>query len=210
MPVFSEPVHAGEHLVSEANGNRSRSVGTITGGDYSAATVLAQVTLGTALSAVQVGGNTGDGTMSAVTVGTGAKPGTYKVRFTSATKFDVEDPDGFNVVKGTVGTAYSDDIGFTITAGATPFVANDGFDVAVAEGSMKFTQFAPAGQDGSQVASAVLYAAANAADNDVAATIHDRDCEVNGLVLVWPEGITDEEKTAAIANLAKRDVIVRS
>lgn len=210
MPVFTEPVHAGEHLVSEANGNRSRSVATITGGNYTAATVLAKIGLGAAAAAAKAGGNTGDGPISAVTVGADAKPGVYKVRFTAATKFNVEDPEGFNIAKGTVGQAYDDDVGFTITAGGTPFVADDGFDITVAAGSMKLTQLDPEAADGSQKAMAVLFAAAPASEADVAATVHDRDCEVNGLVLVWPAGISDQQKATAIADLAERGVIVRS
>lgn len=210
MTTLNEPVHAGEHLVSEANGNRSRSVATITGGDFSAATVLAQEVLGAALSAVKSGGNTGNGTMSAVAVNSDGKSGVYKVRFTSATKFNVEDPNGFNISKGTVGTAYDDDLGFTITAGGTPFVADDGFDITVEEGNEKFSQLDLAAENGMQTASAVLFARANATDADVAATIHDRDCEVNGLIVIWPEAITDEQKAQSVSDLAERGIIVRS
>lgn len=210
MPPFIEPVHAGEHLVSEANGNRSRSVATVIGGDFSAATVLGQILLGSAVAAAIAGGNTGDGAISAVTVAEGAKPGIYKVRFTSATRFGVEDPDGFNIGKGRTGTAYGDDLGFTITAGGTAFVADDGFDITVGAGTKEFTQLAPSATDGSQIASAVLFAAAAADAASVEATIHDRDCEVNGLVLVWPDGITDNQKVAAIQDLAANGIIVRS
>jgi hypothetical protein len=210
MTVFSEPVHAGEHLVSEANGNRSRSVVTVTGGDYSAATVLGQETLGSAAAAAKAGGNTGDGTISAITVASAAKEGVYKVRFTSATKFGVEDPDGFNISKGSTGAAYADDVGFTITAGATPFAADDGFDITVSAGSQKYTQYDPTASNGVQKAAAILFAGAKASAADISATVHDRACEVNGLVLIWPDGVTDQEKATAIADLAKRDVIVRS
>lgn len=210
MPAFKEPVHAGEHLVSEANGNRSRSVGVITGGNFSAATVLGQSMLGAALSAVKSGGNTGNGTMSAVTVGAAAKPGVYKVRFTAATKFGVEDPEGFTISSGATASAYNDDIGFTITAGGTAFVAGDGFDVTVSAGTMKYTQINPAASDGTQIAAGVLFAAANASAADVNATIHNRDCEVNGLVLVWPDGLTEPQKAKAAADLAALGVIVRS
>lgn len=210
MTIFTEPVHAGEHLVSEANGNRSRSVVTITNGDFSAATVLAQETLGSALSAVKTGGNTGDGVLSAVTVNSAAKTGVYKIRFTSVTKYSVEDPDGINQAKGTVGSAYDDDLGFTITAGGSAFVAEDGFDITVAEGSQKHSQLQLDAENGMQKARAVLFARAKADTSDVRATVHDRDCEVNGLILVWPDGITDEQKAQAISDLAEQGVIVRS
>lgn len=210
MTVFTEPVHAGEHLVSEANGNRSRSVVTITGGDFSAATVLAKASLGSAAAVVKSGGNTGGGTISAVTVRSDAKPGVYKVRFTSATIFGVEDPDGFNIAKGKTATAYNEDVGFTITVGGAAFVAEDGFDITVSEGSGLYTQLDPDAEEGLQTAAGVLFAGVKATDADVQATIHDRACEVNGLIIVWPDDITDEQKTQAIADLAGLDVIVRS
>ncbi|WP_319568371.1 head decoration protein [Cohaesibacter marisflavi] len=208
MTVFTEPVHAGEHLVSEANGNRSRSVKTITGGDFTAATVLGESKFSSA-TATANDGNTGDGTVSAVTLGSDAKVGSYLVNFTAATEFNVVDPDGFQLTKGTVGEAYSDDLEFTITAGATAFVAGDGFAIEVAEGTGKCTQLALAASDGTQVASAVLFAGALADAADVEATVHDRDCEVNAHVLVWPDGITDEQKATAIDQLADSGVIVR-
>ncbi|WP_319498074.1 head decoration protein [uncultured Cohaesibacter sp.] len=209
MTVFTEPVHAGEHLVSEANGNRSRSVKTITGGAFTAATVLGAIAFGAA-AAVADAGNTGNGTISAVTLGDDVKTGVYSIIFTAATKFNVIDPDGFAITEGTVGEAYDDDIGFTITAGGTAFVAGDSIAITVTEGSGKLTKLALAASDGSQKAAGVLFAGVNAADADVEATVHDRDCEVNAHVLVWPNDITDEQKAAAIKDLADLGVIVRS
>lgn len=84
-----------------------------------------------ATSAAKSGGNTGNGTMSAVTVTAPVKPGVYKLRLTAATIFDVIDPDGFQLQAGATGVAYADDLGFTLTAGGTPFVAGDGFDITV-------------------------------------------------------------------------------
>lgn len=37
-----------------------------------------------------------------------------------------------------------------------------------------------------------------------------RDCEVNGNELVWPDGITDNQKATAITQLATLGIIVRS
>ena len=55
MTVYSEPIHAGEALVSEANGNRSREAVTIaSGADLSACTVLGRVNLGAATAAASV------------------------------------------------------------------------------------------------------------------------------------------------------------
>lgn len=77
-------------------------------------------------------GNTGNGTMSNPSAQAGAMVGVYKVDFTSATAFTVTDPMGNVVGTGAVGTAFATQLGFTITAGATAFVAGDGFTINVA------------------------------------------------------------------------------
>ncbi len=76
-------------------------------------------------------GNTGNGTMSNPTSQTGAMVGLYKVDFTSATAFTVTDPMANVVGTGTAGTAFSTQVGFTVTAGATAFVAGNGFTITV-------------------------------------------------------------------------------
>jgi hypothetical protein len=85
-----------------------------------------------AVSAVKASGaNTGNGTMSAVTTTAPVKSGIYRLRMTAALIFDITDPDGFQLGAGGTGVAYADDIGFTLTVGATPFIAGDGFDITV-------------------------------------------------------------------------------
>ncbi|WP_349571016.1 hypothetical protein [Azotobacter salinestris] len=77
-------------------------------------------------------GNAGNGTIGTVTV-TGAALGAYAVTFTSATAFDVTGPGAAAIGSGTVGSAFSGGgLSFTITAGATPFIADDGFTITVA------------------------------------------------------------------------------
>jgi hypothetical protein len=76
--------------------------------------------------------------------------------------------------------------------------------------SGKLTILAPGASDGSQTAVAVLYGPANAAAADVKQTITARSSEVNGLVLTWPAGITNNQQTAAITQLASVGILVRS
>lgn len=75
--------------------------------------------------------------------------------------------------------------------------------------SGKYVQVDPAAADGSEVAAAVLYAAAKAATADATEVAIVRHAEVNSLALVWPTGITDPEKAAAVAELAAASIIVR-
>lgn len=83
-------------------------------------------------------GNTGNGTIALAgePVLPTAKNGLYIIRFTAATVFSVYDPAG-NLVSttGATGTAFSDQIAFTITAGGTAFVAGDQIGVTVTLGS---------------------------------------------------------------------------
>ncbi|RWQ35842.1 MAG: head decoration protein [Mesorhizobium sp.] len=213
MPIFNEGRRPGVHIMSEAagatGGMRSREVGVITGAAaLLSGTVLGQVSVGAAVAAAK-GGNTGNATISAVVTGAGAKSGVYSVEFTAATKFDVVDPDGFKIKSGDTGAAYADDLGFTITVGATPMVAGDGFNITVAAGTKKFKALDTAGVDGSQVASAVLFANVDATDADVNGVVNVRETEVNGEEITWPAGISAGAKTAAIAALAAKGIIVR-
>ncbi|MER8394074.1 head decoration protein [Mesorhizobium sp. M1340] len=213
MTVFNDGRRPGAHIISEAagatGGMRSREVGTITGAaKLLNGTVLGQVGVGAAVAAAK-GGNTGNATISAVTTGPGAKAGVYSVEFTAATKFDVIDPDGFKIKSGATGAAYADDLGFTITVGATPMVAGDGFNITVAAGTKKYKALDPAGVDGSQNASAVLFGEVDATAGDKKGVVNVRETEVNGGELAWPDGISAPNKAAAIAALAAKGIIVR-
>lgn len=212
MTILTEDRFAGaaHYLVSEAHGYRSREQAVIVAGSgvLKPGTVLGKIATGTA-TAVANQGNTGDATISEIALKSGAKAGTYSVTFTSATKFDVHDPDGFKIKSGTAGAAYSDDIGFTITAGGTAMAAGDGFAISVAPGTDKYAPFDPSKSDGSEVAAAILYEGCNASDKDVRRTVSVRDCEVHADVLVWGEEVNPSQKSTALAALAKSGIVGR-
>lgn len=201
---------AGHYIVSESNGYRSREQSFIASGSgvLKPGAVLGKVATGAATAEAN-GGNTGNATMSEVTLKAGAKAGVYTVTFTAATKFDVHDPDGFKIKSGTTGTAYSDDLGFTITAGGTAMVAGDGFTISVVPGAAKYAPFDPSKSDGSEVAAAVLYEGCDATDADVRRTVTVRDTEVHAAVLIWGEDVTDSQKSTALADLAKSGIVGR-
>jgi hypothetical protein len=94
--------------------------------------ITTQLSTKNASSTPKAGGNAGNGTMGAVTVGSAAV-GAYFVSFTSSTAFNVTGPGGA-VGTGTAGTPFSTGgLSFTITAGATPFAAGDGFSITVVQ-----------------------------------------------------------------------------
>ncbi len=209
---YVEGIHPSEFLVSEDNGYRSREVGLITGStDLPPAMVLGATDVAATATATANAGNTGNGTMSAVTTTGVVQTGTYQLIMISATAFTVEGPNGVIIGEGKTGTAFAaGGIGFTLTAGGTAFVAGDGFTIAVAAGTIKYAALNVSATDGTQTAVAVLYGAAKVSGGDVKQTIIARGAEVNGLMLGWPSGITAPQKAAAIAQLAAKAIIVRS
>lgn len=85
------------------------------------------------------GTNTGNGvmTLAATPVVSGGQVGTYKVVMIEPTTnlgtFTVEDPLGVVIGEGVVGTAFSNQIAFTIADGSTDFAAGDSFTVVVTQ-----------------------------------------------------------------------------
>lgn len=204
---ITEAFHAGGFIISEANGHRSRERGVITGLSLLAGAVLGMVAHGSAVAAASAG-NAGNGTSSAVTAQANGQSGAYRVVFTAATKFEVFDPDGNMIGKGATGVAFATEVGFTITAGGTPFAAGDGFDITVATATAKYAQYDPAGTDGSEVPAGILWDAVDASVADQHATIVKRAAEVNASELVWKSGVTDNQKAAALAVLAGSNGII--
>ncbi len=76
--------------------------------------------------------------------------------------------------------------------------------------SGKFTNLTPAANDGSQNAAAILFDNARAAAADVKGVVVARMAEVKAAELVWPAGITDAQKAAALASLAAVNIIART
>lgn len=138
-------------------------------------TVLGRVTTGAATPAA-VAGNTGNGTIGAVTLGDGAKPGVYRLTAieagTDAGKFQVEDPDGVVVGVATVGVAFTGPINFTIADGATDFVAGDSFTITVAAGTAKVKAVDDTAADGSDRPFAVLAENTDATSEDKTAPVY--------------------------------------
>lgn len=215
MTTFTEGTHAGEFIVSEANGNRSREKVTVLSGQVlKAGAVLGAVLLGAGSSAA-FAGNTGNGAMGAITVGAGAKPGAYKLVIiepgANAGVFTVEDPDGVVIGRGTVAVAFNlGGLTFTLADGATDFVAGDGFTITVAAGSGKYKEYNPANADGSSVAKAVLYDAVDATGGDKPGVAIVRDAEIRDGDLQWFAGATTNQKTTGKGELALAGLISRA
>jgi len=87
------------------------------------------------------GGDTGNGSSTAISASSSAVLGTYHFTFTSATVATGTDPNGNSIASVTVGTAYSSaGLGFTVSAGSTAFVSGDTFTITVVSAPQTLTQ----------------------------------------------------------------------
>ena len=84
-------------------------------------------------SATAASGNTGNGIIEMQDPSTsgGVFAGTYTATFTSSTAFVVEDPTSAVVGTGSVGSTFSTEVCFKITAGSTAFATGDEFSILV-------------------------------------------------------------------------------
>lgn len=215
MTTLTEGQHAGEFIVSEAPGRRSREkVTVISGQNLKAGAVLGQITIDPAtITSTPDSGNTGDGAMGTVTAGAGVQAGRYRLviieTITALGTFTVEDPNGVEIGQGDVAAAFSGEIAFTLADGAADFIAGDAFSIDVAAGSLKHTEMDPANTDGSAKAVAVLWGAVDATGADKTGAAIVRDAEINKTQVVFFTGATQPQKDTAFDELSKAGVIGR-
>lgn len=214
-PVLNEAFYTGAFLVRPADGNIWIDPGAInnsTGTDVqlNGGLVLARASNGTA--SATAGTNTGNGTMGAVTVNQAAKPGSYVFTATGAATFTAIDPQGYELQNVTVGAAYNDaELGFTITAGGTAFVAGDKFTVVVTAASNVYTPYSTT----SGPAVGILFNRTTVpASSSKTVGVVTRLAEVNVSELQWDATITGSGsmaalQAAALASLALSDIIGR-
>ena len=211
--TLNEPIHSWEFELSRAN--RTRSIENVTlmqGQKLAAGTVLGLLSSGAA-TATAAGGNTGNGTMGAITVTSPAQVGDYTLTITAAAAnagtFSVTAPDGTTVGTGTVAVAFSEGgLAFTLADGATDFAVNDSFTISVTKVPGHHVTYDNGASDGSQTAVAILGAYTDSTDGHTAVAVVARDYEAIGSLLGW--GSNDSTGiTAGKADLAAKGILVR-
>lgn len=209
MAILTETLNAGEFIVSEANGTRSREKVVIAAAAAAlpVGQVLGKITKAGTAVATALAGNAGNGVFGTITVGAGAKPGAYRLFVTAAVAaagvFQLEDPDGVLVEIGNVAAAFnSGGIAFTLADGAVDFAVGDGFTITVAAGSGKYVAYSDVATDGSEVAAAILYADVPDSAADQNATAIVRHAEVDESLLTGLD-------TAGKADLAALGIVFR-
>ncbi len=187
-------------------------------------TLLGKILASGVVSATQAAnaGNTGNGTLTLANpaFADGAKVGVYTVTCTTpgadgTSKFRVEDPEGVVVGTATGGAAFNKAIKFTIAGGGTAFVAGDGFTVTLARAAgandSKVKEWSPTATDGSQIVWGVAIrevAAADGIDNDTDGVAVRRLSVLRAAAIKWPNGTTDAQKAAALADMDERLTLV--
>lgn len=200
--LYDTHKHLKPFVITEGPNSISRDNGTITqtGVELVSGQLLALSDTGTGTYAM-VAGSTGNPTCGTITVSGPALPGVYRAIFETATKYEIEAPNGVTLGVGTVGTAFSaGGLGFTITAGGTAAVAGDSFTITVAAGTGKYVAYQSAGAAGP--AAAILYNYLPAKTGDSKAVVFNSTCEVNRFELTGLDA-------AAEADLLKLGIKVR-
>jgi hypothetical protein len=148
-------------------------------------------------------------------IAAGALPGVYQVVFIEAAanggRFEVFNPDGVAIGSGVVGTAFTGTVKFTIADGATDFVAGDRFTVTVPADGTKLKEWDPTALDGSALVDGICIKraiAADGVDNTVLELARGPAIIVADAIL-WPAGVTDQQKAAALAQLASVGIVAR-
>lgn len=179
--------------------------GTMTAGDAYTVVVTAGGT------PVLVG--TGSGTVSGVTLGPKAVPGTYRVKLTatSATAlFEVQGPNGL-VGTGNVATAFtSDQVNFTLANGGTMTIG-DYFNIIVAGYTTpEGTLWDPTAVNGANEVYGVMTHAADASASTAIVAVLTRLAEIKSAALTFKSTVTAAQKTEAYRQMAAKNLIVRS
>lgn len=195
MVTKTEGRYAGEFIITEANGYRSRKDVYITAGDLSAGAVL-----GRAVVAAAGAGNTGASTIGSVTMDPALPDGVYTITATSTgatAAFTVTGPNAEAFGTGAVGTAFSaGGVAFTITDGTPDTATGDTFTITVSH-----IELDPSGTDGEDVAAAILYDAVDASAAAVWGAAVVADAEVMKDALQWNVAVTAAQKLTAYTEL---------
>ncbi|SEM74998.1 Bacteriophage lambda head decoration protein D [Syntrophus gentianae] len=200
----------------EQENHFSREVVTVLSGqNLSLGTVIGKITKSIPISGTPDSGNDGAGTVTSVTGGSKTKIGTYTLTCRSYTPtplaavIEVKDPNGNALPDAGIGAYTNSQINFTVADGSPVIAAGDIWTIAVAEGSGSVRVLNPAGVDGSQEAHGFLIADYDATDGALSGVAIVRDAVIVADDLVWPTGVTNDQKAAALDQLAARGIVSR-
>ena len=220
MNAYAETTTLGDVLKYEAPNLYSREAVTVLAGAgedrmLKVGAAIARRTRAT-VTVTADDGNTGDGeaTLADPPLGALAEAGIYRLACITAGAdggtFQVLSPRGYVLPDLTVGTAYAGGhLNLTVADGAADFAVGDTFATEVS-GDGKAVGLDPTAVDGTAEAIGIVafdVTAPDGADAEVTAIL--RDAVLADRAIVWPAGITEAAKAAAIADLEARGILVR-
>ena len=174
-----------------------------------AATLLRGQVMGREYSADAVAdaGNTGDGVVSSVTIADEfVQEGDYTLTCVGAATnggtFKVIAPDGTRLDDLAVGVAYASHIGLTVSDGAADWALNDQITVTVALGDAAPLDLDAS--DGTQIAHAIPLYDKLPGETGIVSLVRLATIDPN--CLTWPDGATDNQKSAALAQLRRYNI----
>lgn len=217
MTTKTQTARPGDVILFEADDFYARGVVTIaSGASLTVGAVLGKTATAATVAVAAAGGNTGNGaaTLADPAFSGAVKEGVYVLTCiepaSNGGTFSVVGPDGVNVGRAVVGSAYAGPVALTIADGATDFAAGDRFLVTVSAVTYKFKHSAADATDGSVVAAGVLLtdAAAAAADVTGAVALLRGPARINTSHLNWATATnTAAERAACLADLARLGIL---
>lgn len=214
MTVLTDRSRNGGFLISELDDFRSRISAILNSGqNLFTGTVLGRL-LTLPANGTAVAGNTGNGTVTVgAAVGKSTIIGQYLLVCVAASAnagtFNLYDPMGNHVRQITVGggATVSPHLTITIADGGTDFVVGDSFTIDVTGGD--FTQLSTAATTGAQIPAGILWHDTDASGGDTACVVIYKEAAVDTGDLVWPAGISQANKDAAIQSLFRAGIVLR-
>jgi hypothetical protein len=161
---------------------------------------------------------TGNGAVSAVSIGRQAVNGSYmavcKEAVVTGGVFSVVGPDGsaladFELTPATPTPYVSEQVNFTVTPGGVDFIVGDYFMIVVAAGTGQAVIVNLGAVDGSQIAAGITIAPYDATLAAVKGVIIVRNAIVSRAALGFPSGLSVGEKDAIMATLAGAGIVER-
>jgi len=205
-----EQYHNAGFIVSLSNGHQSiDQVQFAAGlGRLLPGLIIADVPLTYTATPVAGSANVGNGTVGSITAQPPALAGAYSVVFSDASDFTVTNPYGVLVGAGQPGVAFGGaGLEFTITAGSTPFAANDSFAITIAWTGGGWAPLTST--TASPSAYAILRDIADASVRPATAAAVMRGAEVNRAELVWDASLNVHQQDTALAALKAVGILAR-